>query len=158
MAEMYLMRTASGMLAPQRDEDAERIRRYKTGATIRCTTAEIRNGAFHRKWFALANFAFDIWAETRPKMEFKGQEVRPEFERFRRDLVILAGFYRPVWSVNGEMRVEAESLSWAAMDADRFEALYSATINAVLSKVLTNTKMTEADLRAHVDRVLEFDR
>lgn len=158
MAEMLLTRTPAGALVPQRDEDAERIRRYKVGATIRCTTTEMRNGKFHKKWFALAKFAFDIWSETCPEAEFKGLPVLPEFERFRRDLVVMAGFYRPVWAANGDLRVEPESLSWGSMDADRFDALYSATIDAVLSKVLAGTKLTGADLRAQVDRVLEFDR
>ena len=158
MAEMLLMRTAGGTLAPQCDEDAERIRRYKVGATIRCVTSEIRNSAFHKKWWALAKLAFDLWSETMPDQEYRGQEVQRSFQRFRRDLIILAGHFQPVWAVNGEMRVEAKSISFARMDSETFEALYSATINAVLAKILTHTKLTEADLRAQVDRVLEFDR
>ena len=56
------------------------------------------------------------------------------------------------------MRVEADSLSWARMNDEQFESFYSATINAILSKILTHTKLTDADLRAHVERVLSFDR
>lgn len=157
MAELMLTRTAGGALVPHSEQDAERIRRYKVGAAIRCNTVEMRNGRFFRKWWALADFAFGLWSETMPQQEYKGQQVQPSKERFRKDLTILAGYYHPVWDIKGDMRVEADSLAWASMDEDTFEALYSATINAVLTKILHNTKLTDADLRAHVERVMAFD-
>jgi len=152
-----LCRRVPGGLAPESEEEAEKLKKLKAGASVRVMVTQEVNAKFRRKWWALAKFAFDLWSDTMPDREYRGQEVQRSFERFRKDLTILAGHFSPVWAVNGEMRVEAASLKFARMDNETFEKLYSATINAVLSKILTGTKLTEADLRAHVDRVLAFD-
>lgn len=148
----------AGGLAPAGEEEAEKLRGIKAGAAVKVKVTRETNAKFRRKWWALAKFAFDLWSDTMPEQEYRGQPVQANFERFRKDLTILAGYFHPVWSARGEMRVEAQSLSWAAMDDETFECLYSATINAVLSKILASTKLTEADLRRHVERTLEFDR
>ena len=153
-----LCRRVPGGFAPESDEEAAKLKKLKAGASIRVTVTQETNARFRRKWWALAKYAFDLWSETMPEMLYRGQEVQRNFERFRKDLTILAGHFHPVWTVKGEMRVEADSLSFARMSDEAFEALYSATINAVLQKILAHTRLTETDLRAHVDRVLEFDR
>ncbi len=157
MSEIRLLRTSSGALVPMDDEEAEKLKRIKAGSVVTAKVVQMRNGRFFRKWWALAKFAYDIWSDTAEPKEYKGQPVRPEFERFRKDLTILAGYYHPVFAINGEMRLEAESLSWAEMDEDRFEKLYSATINAILSRVLAGHGLTDEAIRAHVDRVMQFD-
>lgn len=156
MAEMLLTRTLSGMLAPENDDDAESIRKYKVGSTIRCTTSQMRNWAFHKKWFALAKVAYGMWADELPELEYGGVLVRPEFDRFRRDLIIMAGYFRPVYAINGTMRLEAESMSWSDMGSDRFEAMYSATVNVILSKILKHKKLTEKQLRDTVESIMRF--
>ena len=153
-----LCRRVPGGLAPESDDEAAKLGKLKAGASVRVTVTQEVNAKFRRKWWALAKYAFGLWSETMPERQYRGQEVQPNFERFRKDLVILAGHFHPVWTLKGEMRVEANSLSWARMSDETFEALYSATIDAVLAKILTGSKLTEADLRAHVDRVMEFDR
>jgi hypothetical protein len=152
-----LCRRVPGGLAPESDEESDKLRKIKPGASVRVTVAQEVNAKFRRKWWALANYAFGMWSETLPDMEYRGQEVQRSRDRFRKDLTILAGHFHPVWNVKGDMRVEADSLSWARMSDEKFEALYSATIQAVLTKILHNSKLSEADLRAHVDRVMEFD-
>lgn len=153
-----LCRRVPGGFAPESDEEAAKLAKVKQGASVKVKVTQEVNAKFRRKWFKLAEYAFGLWSETMPDMEYRGQEVQPNFERFRKDLTILAGRFHPVWTIKGEMRVEADSISYAAMDEEKFEAFYSATINAVLSKILNHTKLTEADLRAHVERVLSFDR
>lgn len=155
--EVLCIRVAGG-LAPQDEEQAEKLRKLKLGASVKVTVTRETNARFRRKWWALAQFAFNLWCERMPDLEWHGQEVQRNFERFRKDLTILAGHYHPVWTVKGEMRVEADSLSWASMTDETFEKFYSATINAVLMKILHHSKLTEADLRAYVDKTLAFDR
>lgn len=157
MAEMLLARTLQGTLAPTNDEDAERIRKFKAGATVRCQVTQMRNWKLHKKWFVLANYAFDIFKDTCEPMEYRGQPVQPCFERFRKDLTIMAGHFHPVFNARGEMRVEANSLSWGKMSEPEFEALYSATIDAILGKVLSNSRFTDDQLRNYVDTVMSYD-
>ena len=153
-----LCRRVPGGFAPESEAEADKLKKLKQGASVRVTITQETNAKFRRKWFVLARFAFDLWSDTMPEREYRGQAVRPNMERFRKDLTILAGHFTPVWAVNGEMRVEANSLSWSRMNDETFEQFYSATINAILQKILTHSKLTDADMRAHVERVLEFDR
>ena len=153
-----LCRRVPGGLAPESDDEADKLKKLKAGASVRVTVTQETNAKFRRKWWALAKYAFDLWSDTMPDMEYRGQEVQRNFERFRKDLTILAGRFHPVWTVKGEMRVEADSLSWARMSDEAFETFYSATIDAVLQQVLAHPKLTDADVRAHVERVMEFDR
>ena len=115
----------------------------------------MRNGRFFRKWWVLSEFAFGLWSERQKEGElWHGLPVLADFDRFRRDLTILAGFARPVWNARGELRVEAESLAWGSMSEERFEKLYSATINAILSKILPKAGLTEERLRQTVDQLV----
>lgn len=156
MAEVILLKTASGALTPATEEEAAKIRRFKVGATLRTDIAEMRNGRFFRKWWVLAQLAYDMWAETAQLPEHKGMRVQPTFERFRKDLTILAGHYQVVVNINCETRLEADSLQWSKMTEDTFEKLYSDTINAILSKVLAARRLDEKTIRNMVDQVMEF--
>ena len=156
MSTACLIRRLDGSLYPADDESAEALRRVKAGNVIDAEWHSPVNARFRRKWWALARFAFDVWAETMPAQEFHGHPVLPDFQRFRKDLTIAAGFFRPVWNIKGELRVEAESLKWSSMDEERFEALYSATIDAILRKIIPHAGYDEERLRAAVDTALGF--
>ena len=58
-----------------------------------------------------------------------------QFDRFRKDLTILAGFYHSTTRLNGDTRIEAESLSFATMEQDRFEQVYKALIQAAMKHI-----------------------
>jgi hypothetical protein len=156
--EVILQKLPNGALAPVNEEEAEKTKKLKPAAWLRCEVKQMRNAKFFRKWWVLAKYAYDVWQETIPTMEYRGQRVQPNFERFRKDLTIMAGYYEPIFDIKGELRVVAKSLAWASMLEDEFEKLYSATINAVLTKVLANPALNEEQLRTYVDQVLEFDR
>jgi hypothetical protein len=156
MAELIMIRLHSGGLIPATDEDAEALRKIKAGTAVRVEVRQIRNYKFLQKWFTLAKYAFDIWSETVPPQEYKGHPVRPSFDRFRKDLIILSGRFDATYNARGEVRLEAKSISFASMSEDEFERLYSETISVVLGKILGGTRMTEDQLRNHVDNVLAY--
>lgn len=156
MTEILLKKTPQGALIPAMEDEAEKLRRFKIGETVRCQVAQIRNYEYHKKWFSLIKFAFDTWTETAPEREYHGQQVQPNFDRFRRDITILAGFFTPVFAVNGEVRLEAHSISFANMDQETFENLFSKTIDVILQKILPAGRYTEAELRNAVDEVMSY--
>lgn len=123
------------ILVPGNDDTSLWLARKKQGATILGDFHEMRNGAFFRKWWSLVKYAYDAWAETCEPMEYRGQPVLADFERFRKDVTIISGFYRVVWNLKNEMRVEPESLKWASMTEERFSQLYEATLQALTQKV-----------------------
>lgn len=155
--DVMLQKLPNNCLAPMGELEQAKFAKYKNGAMIRCTVVQMRNGNFFRKWWLLAQYAFDVWKDTMPTMEYRGQPVQPCFDRFRKDLTILAGRYHPVFSARGDMRVEADSLKWSEMDEEAFEGLYSATIDAILGKILGCSRFTEEELRNYVDGVMAFD-
>lgn len=156
--DIVLTKLPNGTLAPATEEDAEKLKKVKAGRGVTVKLTQIRNYEFHKKWFALAKFAFDMWVDTVGPQECRGQQVQPNFQRFRKDLTILAGYYDVVFNVRSEMRLEAKSISFGSMTQDEFEGLFSATIQAILTRVLANSGLTEEKLRHYVDNVMAFDR
>ena len=142
--KIYL-RKVGKFLVPDTPEDAEALDKYKQNEVLRADVVKPRNLRFFRKWWALVKFAFDVWSETMPQQEYKGIEVQPDIERFRKDVTILAGFFTPVYNARGEVRLEAESLKWGSMSEERFEKLYDATIKAILKHILKGYKRVDVE-------------
>lgn len=158
MTELLFQKATTG-LAPACEEANYWLRKKKIGAVILVEPREPRNGAFFRKWWALIDLAFSYWRDGVKPMEYKGEPVQPNFERFRKDVTIKAGFFDVVVNINGELRLEARSLAWAKMDEIEFTKLYDATIAVLLNKVFNgqNAKhLTETELRSLAKQITEF--
>jgi len=156
--DALLIRTQSGLI-PADDPTREWFNRLKVGVTIHADAKQMRNGAFFRKWWALVKLGYDYWSEDVDTLEYKGDPVLPDFDRFRKDVTISAGFYRAVVNLKGEVRIEPESLKWASMTEERFTQLYDATINVLLRRVFNGKvcpSWTEAELRSVAEQILEF--
>lgn len=148
------MKTAN-VLVPYDEAAATFIAKMKSGELAHTDLKRVRNYKFHKKYFALVSFAFDQW-EPQDGLTYLGMPVMKNKERFRKDVAILAGFFETTVNLKGEVRLEAKSISFAQMDEIEFEALYSNTINVILSRILTS--YTRADLNEVVEQLLRFDR
>lgn len=155
--EILLKKLPNGSLIPLDEEGVEYIAKTKVGRILRASITKPHNVLFHRKWFVLARYAFDVWSDVAPQPVYKGQVVRPSFDRFRRDLTILCGYYDVEFGIRGELRMTAKSISFSRMEEDEFEGLYSKTIDVILGKILNRPDITPSKLRAHVEEVLRFD-
>lgn len=157
MTELVLVKTPGGALAPADEEARALVEKLKAGQGVRATIKRARNVRFHRKAFALFKLAFDVWEPETPQTH-KGEAVSKDFDRFRKDMTILAGFYKAVYNARGEVRLEAESLSFASMAEDRFEKVFRAVLNVVWNRVLRNAGYeTEAEVERVVDELMRFD-
>ncbi|MDQ1921695.1 DUF1367 family protein [Massilia pseudoviolaceinigra] len=154
MSEIVLMKM-SNVLVPHDEAAAEFIQKMKIGALMHADFKKVRNYKFHKKYFALVTFAFDQW-EPRDGLTYQGQPVKKNKERFRKDVAILAGFFESTVNLKGEVRLEAKSISFSQMDDIEFEALYSATIDVILARILTT--FTRDALDDVVEHLLRFDR
>lgn len=156
---------AGAALHPWDAEAAEWLGKLKQGTVVQLTARVPRNPRFHRQYFKLLDLAYDYWSEAistpgKAVMTYKGEPVLPDRERFRSDVIILAGFYRSVVNLKGEIRLEPESLKWSSMTEERFADLYSATINVLLRRVFNGRVCqwwSEDQLRSVAERILEFD-
>src|SRR5471030_315127 len=61
MTDIVLMKVAGGALAPVDQQAVNYITKLKLGAAVTATVRRHRNPAFHRKFFALLNLAFESW-------------------------------------------------------------------------------------------------
>lgn len=153
--ELIVIKTPQGALIPADSQTAERLSKIKSGRALRATYTQMRNAGFHRKWWALVGFAFDHWEPAElDGPRWKGVMPEKSLDRFRKDLTILAGHYEASYRLDGSVRIEAKSISFARMDQEAFERLYSDTINAVLKHVLTNYDRDKLD--AVVENLLRF--
>lgn len=112
----------------------------------------MRNGKFFRKLWVLFNILFGVWSERMPTQRFQGMDVKASLDRFRRDVTIQAGYYDATFNLQGEMTLEARSISYSKMGEPEFKALYSAVINVGLQ--ILGEAYTGDMLDQWVDRLL----
>lgn len=144
----------------QRDQAAyarfkSRLKNAEPGEVIEIEAKLPRNSKFHRKFFALLNLAFEAWEPDRVRQQYKGLPVQKNFERFRSDVTIAAGYFDQTFDLDGNMKLEAKSIKFASMDDADFEMLYSAVVDVVLGKILTTYK-DRAELDDVVAQVMRF--
>lgn len=152
MTEIVVIKTQGGYLIPADDASREVVAKWKLGQGVRVEAVKIRNYKFHKKFFAMLDIGFDAFDS--PEQEYKGLPVVKNRKRFRKDCIIAAGFYDLVVDLNGAAHAEAKSISFASMDNDEFELVYSAVADVLLQKVLRN--YTRDDLDRVVDEIMGF--
>lgn len=65
MAHLQLIKQSSGILIPATPETSDFLHsKCKLGAILAADFKQVRNPAFHRKFFALLNLGFDYWEPT----------------------------------------------------------------------------------------------
>jgi hypothetical protein len=138
------------------DEDL-RLKTLAAGEVVNVQWSKMRNGRFFRKWWVLAKFAFDIWrARGSETAEHNGVKVNRSFNVFRRDLIVMSGYFEPVFRADGKMKLEPMSIAWANMDEETFAKLYDATIDTILNKVLPNAGLSRESIEDAVNELLRF--
>ena len=130
--QVILTKTRAGLI-PADPPSQEWFDKLWLGEDIHGEFRRYRNLAFHRKYFALLNLAFDHWQPG----EVTSRHGTPEknFDRFRADLAIMCGFYDVVIRLDGSTRIEAKSISFAKMDQEQFQELYDKTITVLIKRV-----------------------
>lgn len=116
-----------GVLACASEYDIERINKFKTGEMYEIDIKYVRNPVFHRKVFAFFQYCFQYYVSHLEHLSEYAQ-----FDKFRKDLTILAGYKEEYYSLDGSVRVEAKSLEFGKMDQDEFEECYQALIQAAI--------------------------
>lgn len=162
MAEINLVKLPDGGLKGMSDRDQlaynrfrSRLKNAEPGEVIEIEAKLPRNSRFHRKFFALLNLGFEHWEPGRKHKQYKGMPVAKNFDHFRKEVTILAGFYEQTFDLDGNMKLEAKSISFASMEDDEFEAVYSAVLNVLLDKVFSRYR-GRAEVDSIVERIMNF--
>jgi len=154
--KVSLIKTQGGFV-PANDESKEYTEECRHGQLVSCQISKPRNPKFHRKYFALLDTVFNWWEPPYQESELLEHRYgKPEAnrERFRKELLIMAGFAEPVINIRGEYKLEAKSISFANMDDDEFHKVYNRTIDAAL-KILPST-ISRDDVDNAVNNILSF--
>ena len=150
--KLYFQKTIYG-LAPTDDKSREWFDKLKPGQVISGEFKKVRNYRFLKKYFALLKVGFDNWNPG--EIDSKYGTPEKNFDRFRADLTILAGFYETTIRLDGSVRIEPKSISFASMSEDEFEKLYSRTVDVLLKHVY-GSDMTADEINETVDQYLRF--
>ena len=152
----FFTKTPGGALAPADSETVAFLATLKFGQGVRADVKRARDIQKHRRMFALFNFAFDLW--DAPQLEYEGQPVAKNFDRFRKDVTILAGFYDAVTNLRGEVRLEAKSLAFHNMGEEEFQRVYRAVLGVVWERILkAKGYESQEKVDAIVQELLRFE-
>ena len=149
---LSLLKSVGGLIPADPESDAK-YQKIKAGSVIIAETKEVRNPLFMRKYFSLLKVGFENWEA--PKVESVHGTPEKSFDRFRKDVAILCGHYHLVIRLNGEVRIEADSISFANMTEETFEKLYNSTINIFL-KHIYDSEMTREKIENIVNQYLSY--
>ena len=130
MAKYNLIKNAGGVFVPASDLEAKRLERLKTGSTFEVEIVQGRNPRFHGKVFAFFTYVFECWSGGH-----KFQDQDAQFNEFRKQLTILAGFHNELYDIEGNLKLEAKSLAFHNMEQEEFEQCYNALIRAAIVHV-----------------------
>jgi len=128
--KIVLTKQFGGVLIPSSEVEAKRMGRFKNGELYEIEIKLTRNPSFHGKVFTFFTFCFNYWRSDR---EFMNEEA--QFDVFRKNMTVLAGYRDEFYKIDGSVRVEAKSISYSKMGQEEFEALYSALINVALAEI-----------------------
>jgi len=119
MKRAYVVRRRS-RLEPANRMNEESIWEMPEGELIEIRWKRPRNIDFHNKFFSMLRTAFSMQSDF------------DSFEVFRSYILSKVGFARVVLTPDGAMIIEPESISFANMDEDRFEEVYSSVLDVLL--------------------------
>jgi hypothetical protein len=153
MTTVYLRKLYNSFV-PANQASADAMEAMKPNQEFKAEITQPRNYQFHKKFFSLIEAAYEAW--DGPVIEHKGELVRKNRDRFRKDITIMCGYYELVVNLKHELRKEAKSISFAKMSQEEFEELYSTAIDVILGHVLAGSGYTEEELRKQVDLILGF--
>lgn len=154
MVRAVFRKVRGGMLAPADPEAEALISSLAIGDGIAVEAKRTNNIKFHRKLFALLRLAFDVWD---PQALSAGANAQKSFERFRKDILILAGHYEPVFRLDGSVELVAKSLSFAKCDEIDRAQIYADVLNVVWEKIMKEAGYLSAgDIDRVVNELLAF--
>ena len=150
--QAYLTKTQSGFVPADPDTEVW-YKKRKFGEVVQGEFKTIRNYEFLKKFFALLNVGFDNWEPGHITSEYGWPEKN--FEKFREDVTILAGYFYVVIRLDGSTQVKAKSISFAKMEEEEFSELYNKAINVLLKHVY-DSDMTPKALKNIVNQYMGF--
>ena len=133
MTKCWMKKCLGQKLEPSDEIALSYIKKLKPGADVEVDIRQPRNIKFHRKWMALAKIVFD------------NQDVYDDFEAFRKELTMRAGFWEEHVHVTGKVSYVAKSIAFGSMDEIEFSEMYEKSIQAALDHFIPGTDRADLE-------------
>jgi len=133
----FFKKTSGGLMMANNDETADYIDRLSVGQVVVTDIKKSRNPEQHKRYFSFLNKTFEM------------QDSFEIFEHYRKWMILKSGYYTAIIAPNGNTFFVAESISFDAMDEDKFIQLFSDSINVFLKEF--GIKMSEQDIIRVID-------
>ena len=133
MPDIYMRKAINNSLIPTDIDSHRYVRGLEAGRDVKVKVSKPRNAKFHRKYFALLHLAHD-------NQDFYDEN---NFEAFRREVALRAGFYEEHVHVTGKVSYLPKSISFAKMDGLEFDELYSKSIDVIIKHFMVGTDPDE---------------
>ena len=91
----------------------------------------------------LFNTAFEYWEPGELNTKYGVPEKN--FDNFRKNVTIMAGFYECVYNVDGTFKVMAKSISFGEMDNDEREQVYQKVLTVITERIFPQFKDWEVE-------------
>ena len=134
-----MVKNQFGKLSAEDDDAKSYMAKLKNGDAVLVKVRKPRNVQFHRKYFALLQTVFE------------NQERYEDFEAFRKEVVMRAGYWTIHHHVTGKVSYDAKSIAFDKMDELEFSELYNKSIDVILEYFLPDTSRDELE-----EAVLDF--
>jgi len=121
MAKITLIKQLNNTFKIAFNSDYETAKKIPLNEPIEFEFTKKRNYKFHKKFFALLNLVYE------------NQEQYNNIDHLRKDLIVSAGFYDLRYNIEGVELQEPKSISFANMDENEFQDLYSKIIDVVVN-------------------------
>ena len=149
----YLFKKLQYGLVPDDPDTIEWYGKLKPGESVRGKFKRVRNTQFHKKFFALLRIGYEHWEPG--ELDSKYGKPQKNFEQFRADIIILAGYYEVHVRLDKSIRIVPKSINFSSMDEAEFEKLYSSVIDSLLKRVY-DMKATRENIDELVEAYLSF--
>lgn len=126
--KIRVVNTPAGFI-PETDDDADKKRRLRTGATYEVTVKEVRNPLFNRKFHAMIRTAWEYLTELE-QMDFHNN-----VDFFRYHLEIEAGFCVAVYDCKADkVNFIPKSTAFDKMTESEFSDLYESIRRILIAR------------------------
>jgi hypothetical protein len=156
MVKVLLQRGPGDTLIPTDSQSEECIRSIKLGQACWVEFRKARNPRFHRKFFNLLGLGFDMW-EPRGEKTHRGVAIQKNFERFREDILILAGHHDATFGIDGSLKLTAKSIAFAKCDELEFQKIYKSVLDVLWDRIFSETHFrSQAEVENVVAQLMSY--
>lgn len=111
--------------------------KLKLGDAVKIETWKERNLNHHRKYFAFLNTVIYLLPEDSIYDKLRN------IEYLRKEILVLIGEVDFRFTMEGEKCIEVRSISFKSMDQEKFERIYTMSLNAVLKTYLKDISLQD---------------